>query len=309
MINENPILAVIMPVYNSQNTVYFSIRSVLNQSYKNFEFIIINDGSTDNSENIIKSFEDGRIKYYKIEHKGLSFALNYGISKTNAKYIARLDSDDLYLKDKLNKQMTYLVLNNEIDIIFSWSIFYNNSGLLRFWKSPSSDENIKEIFMYTNPINHSSVIFKKDIITKLKGYNEIYDYEDYDLWLRASKQSQFFCLQEYLVFSFLREDKFTKKYYKDLISFLTENIINNDNSSLKKRNDLLGRVEFFYGDILKCREMLLKGNILSNLLLLIYTFLPKFLLVIIRGKKLSLFFSIDICKIYYYKKILKQLLN
>lgn len=299
-----------MPVYNSQETVYCSIKSVLNQTYDNFEFIIVNDGSTDNSEDIILSFNDERIRYLKIDHKGRSYASNYGISKASSNYLARLDADDLYLKDKLNRQMTFLAEHPEIDILYCWSIFYNESNLLRFWKSPEYDIDIKDKLMYLNPINHSSVIFKKETITKLSGYKKDVEInEDYDLWIRCSNDSVFFCLQEYLVFSKLWDNTNKKKYDKDLVLLLKDNINSKTLSGSKISNDSFGRVECYYGSINEARKYLLKGNLTKNLFLIFYTFIPDIALNKIRGKRISLLFTLNIFKIIRYKRTLTKLLR
>lgn len=299
-----------MPVYNSEETVYFSIKSVLNQTYSNFDFIIVNDGSTDKTENIILSFKDERINYFKLEHKGRSSASNYGISKATGEYIARIDADDMFLSDKLTQQIQYLDLHPDVDIMYCWSIFYDNAGLLRFWKSPGSDLKIKEKLKYLNPINHSSVVCKRNIFQKLYGYNESLDInEDYELWLRASKHFRFYCLRKYMVFSLLREDNFKKKYNEDLVSLLTKNSADEHNINEKERNDLLGRVEYYFGNTEEARKRLLKGNIPANIKLLIYSFIPRAVLNVLRGKRLSLFLNFDIVYIYYFKNMLKKMLN
>jgi glycosyltransferase involved in cell wall biosynthesis len=306
----NPRISVIMPVYNSEETVYFSIKSVLNQTYSDFDFIIVNDGSTDKSENIILSFKDERIKYFKLDHKGRSSASNYGISKATGEYIARIDADDMFISDKLSKQMQYLDLHTEVDIMSSWSVFYENTGLLRFWKSPGSDLKIKEKLKYLNPINHSSVVCKRDIFLTLSGYDESLDInEDYDLWLRAGKHFRFYCLQEYRVFSLLKKDNFKKKYNKDLVSLLTRNILDDPGINEKERNDLLGRVEYYFGNTDEARKRLLKGNIPVNIKLLIYLFLPGAVLNVLRGKRLSLFMSTNLFNVSSFRNTLKQMLS
>lgn len=309
MINNCPRISVIMPVYNSQDTVYFSIRSVLNQTYSNLDFIIINDGSTDDSESVILSFKDTRIKYFKISHKGRSYASNYGISKAATEFIARIDADDLFVKEKLKSQMGFIKEHPEIDFIFSWSVFYNETDMLRFWKSPESDSDIKSKMMYLNPINHSSVIYKKDVILKLSGYNETLDInEDYDLWIRASKEYKFYCLQEYLVYSKLKDDLFKKKFDKELVLLLTKNINNIPGLERKERNDLLGRVEYYYGNPEEARKNLINGNITRNFKLLLYSYIPGLVLNKLRGKRFSLFLSKDFFRKYSFRNILKQML-
>ena len=296
-----------MPVFNAAETVRLSIKSVLNQTYCNYDFIIINDGSTDNSENVILSFNDSRIKYYKISHRGRSYASNYGLLHSNTDYIARIDSDDLFFKDKLMKQMDYLSNNPEVDILFTWSIFYKNSAFIRFWKSPEYDNEIKYKLKYLNPINHSSVIYKKNIITSLSGYDENIDInEDYELWLRASKTAVFHCLPEYLVFSKLKEKNVNREFNAGLVKVLYENTFTHNK---KETNDLLGRIEYYYGDVKKAYKLLLKGHIINNFYLLWCSILAGNSSGKIRGNKLSLFFSKDIFKSAYYRNILKSMIS
>jgi hypothetical protein len=207
-------------------------------------------------------------------------------------------------------QMQYLDLHPEVDIMSSGSVFYDNSGKLRFWKSPGSDLKIKEKLKYLNPINHSSVVCKRDIFLTLSGYDENLDInEDYDLWLRACKRFRFYCLQEYLVFSLLKEDNFKKKYNEDLVSLLTKNIADEHNINEKERNDLLGRVEYYFGNTDEARKRLLKGNISGNIKLLIYSFIPGAVLNVLRGKRLSLFMSTNLFTVSSFRNTLKQMLS
>ena len=112
-ISRNEKISIIIPTYNRGYTILKSIKSVLNQTYKNFEILIIDDGSNDNTKDLILNLEDSRIKYIKLKNnKGASFARNIGIQKASGKYISFLDSDDIYRQDKLEKQYTNLIMNN-----------------------------------------------------------------------------------------------------------------------------------------------------------------------------------------------------
>ena len=117
MNHNNPEISVIMPVYNGDKFLIKSIKSILNQTFKNFEFIIINDGSSDNSLKIIESFDDRRIKFFNnLENRGISFTLNKGLKVAKGKYIARQDQDDISLPDRLTLQLEYIRENN-IDLV------------------------------------------------------------------------------------------------------------------------------------------------------------------------------------------------
>ena len=113
-------ISVLMPVYNGSRFLHYSIKSILNQTYKDFEFIIISDGSTDNSEKIILSFKDERIKDFKCEHKGISNTLNFGLSKSSCDIIARMDADDISVPNRFEEQLNFLSHNPQYDVVSSW---------------------------------------------------------------------------------------------------------------------------------------------------------------------------------------------
>jgi glycosyltransferase involved in cell wall biosynthesis len=180
-----PIISIILSAYNGQEYISEAIKSTLNQSFANFELIIINDGSTDNTDLIINEFTDKRIKYYNIQNIGLSRALNFGISKSNGEFIARIDQDDLMLKNRLDFQLNYLIINPSVDLIGSSAIFKNGRDSF-IKKMPSSDLAIKFFSMFENPFIHSSVMIKRSILDTY-SYNDSNIYsppEDYDLWSR-----------------------------------------------------------------------------------------------------------------------------
>jgi len=99
-------ISIIMPAYNAQNTIKTSIESILRQNYNNYELIIIDDGSNDNTENVVKEFSDSRIKYFKLAtNMGVSNARNFGIEKATGEYIMFIDSDDIYLDGRIEKMV------------------------------------------------------------------------------------------------------------------------------------------------------------------------------------------------------------
>ncbi len=300
-----------MPVYNSGDTLRAAINSVLSQTYKDFDFIIVDDGSTDNSKEVITSFKDPRIKYYKISHSGRSYASNYGISKSETDFIARIDSDDIFFSNKLELQINYLNNNPNISVIFSHSVLFDDSLRLRYWKCPESNADIKYQLMYLNPINHSSVIFRKSIVTDVSGYSEEMDVnEDYDLWLRISKIAEFHCINEYLVFTRLKNNNDIKlKYNTELKEMLLQYLKSSDVNDSKEISDIKGRIEYYYGDLQKARLNLLNGHLLKNFKLLLMAFIPESLHRKYRGNKYSMLFSADMVRSEYYKRILKGMLN
>lgn len=199
--NLTPNISVILPVYNGALYLKESINSILNQTYTNFEFIILNDGSTDNSEEIILSYSDKRIKYYKHTNCGLAATLNLGLNLALGTYIARQDQDDISHKTRFEKQVDFLENNLEINLLGTRAkIFENNSSDVRFHKHATHPADLKFDLLFNNPFVHSSVMFKKTIIQNIGNY--ITDrnlYEDYNLWSRIAVNSSVANLSEVLV--------------------------------------------------------------------------------------------------------------
>lgn len=186
-----PKITVLMPVYNAEKFVSEAIESVLNQTFTDFEFLIINDASTDGSEQIISSYKDTRIRYYKNrKNQGVARTLNIGLKLAKGSYIARMDADDIFLLNKLEQQYEILKKDKNLVIICSHFDYVDERGnfLSSFKLAPSPEEIYYEL-QFRNCIGHPTVIFNKEIIlNEFKGYNEEYEVEDYDLWLRISKK-------------------------------------------------------------------------------------------------------------------------
>ena len=181
----NCLISVILPVYNSEKYVSDSIQSILNQTFTDFEFIIIDDCSTDNTWEIIQSFSDNRI--ITIQNKkniGNYPSRNIGMNKAKGRYIAVMDGDDIALSDRLMKQYCYLEENPEILAIGTQFDFI---GFDYIRDSPVSYEKICAGLLINNCFLHPSLLIRTEIIKQLNGYNEKYIYSsDYDLVCRIS---------------------------------------------------------------------------------------------------------------------------
>jgi glycosyltransferase involved in cell wall biosynthesis len=185
-------VTVLMPVYNGAEFLSETIDSILSQTFKDFEFLIINDGSTDDSEKIILSYNDPRIKYLKNDiNLGIIDTLNRGLDQITSKYIIRMDADDLALPNRLQVQVEYM--NNHPEIVLSGSGKINFSGKQNYKEKeviPIVNEEIlffKSIFNTSIP--HPSAILRNDVIQK---YNIRYDKayfgaEDKAMWLDMAK--------------------------------------------------------------------------------------------------------------------------
>lgn len=194
-----PEVTVLMSVYNGEQYLYEAIQSVLNQTFKNFEFLIIDDASNDSSAEIINCFNDNRIRYLRNpENLGLTLSLNKGILLSNGKYIARMDADDICLPTRLEKQLMFMNEHPECGVLGTW-FEYLPSG--RIAKPPIVHEEIYARLFKENVIAHSSAFIKRDILIDNQFfYNTDYKKaQDYELWSRLIEVTKFSNLPEILI--------------------------------------------------------------------------------------------------------------
>jgi glycosyltransferase involved in cell wall biosynthesis len=186
-----PKISVILPVFNAQTYLQESIESILSQTFTNFELIIINDGSTDQSLDIIQSYSDERIKLINQANAGLPISLNRAIAIAKGQYLARQDADDISLPSRLAEQAAYLDEHPACALLGSWAnILMDNSPTDRALQHPHLNGDIALKLLFFNCFVHSSVMIRKSALEKSGLYPEERDKfppEDYDLWLRISK--------------------------------------------------------------------------------------------------------------------------
>jgi len=223
--NKELLVSVIMPTYNREELVGRSIKSVLDQSYKNFEFIIINDCSTDNTEKIVEDYQkkDKRIKYLKNkDNLGIVKSLNNGLRIAQGEYIARVDDDDAWIDEKkLEKQIDFLNKHQEYVLIGTGSIAVFESKGLRIKNSkPEKDEDIRKKMLLNCPFLHPSVVFRKEAIDKIGFYDESLERaEDYDLWMRLGKIGKMFNLQEYSIESIVGASNVSHQKRREILVY------------------------------------------------------------------------------------------
>ena len=181
-----PKVSIIMSVYNGEKFLKESVDSILGQTFKDFEFIIIDDGSKDSSKSIIESYSDPRINLISRENKGLTPSLNEGLKLARGKYIARMDADDVATPWRLEKQVEFLDSNPEIGLCGSWAIIINEEGeKIGEYKLPTTKKRLKRVMFWHNPFIHPSIMFRKEIIQLVGFYNEKIKYaQDYEYWSR-----------------------------------------------------------------------------------------------------------------------------
>lgn len=198
---ERPMkISVLMSVFNADQYLRMAIESILNQTFSDFEFIIINDGSTDNTANILASYNDPRIVTATNEvNIGLTKSLNKGLDLAQGEYIARMDADDISMPNRLGKQVAFMDTHPEIGVCGSWArAFGDRDGLHML---PDDNNSIKCRMLFQNSLVHSSVIIRKSIIEKYNlAYDEQYSKaQDYALWLTCLQHTRLANIPDTLV--------------------------------------------------------------------------------------------------------------
>ncbi len=198
--NHAPPISVIMPVYNGEKYLKEAIESILNQTFRDFEFIIINDGSTDKTLEIIQSFADPRIRLINQENKGIICSLNKGIAESRGKYIARMDADDISLPERFEKQYKFLENNQEYGIIGATFLIINEGNQITGANAVLlKDEDLKKEIIIETTFGHGTVMMKKSILNVIEYYNpKALHAEDFDLWTRFAEKSKMANLPEAL---------------------------------------------------------------------------------------------------------------
>lgn len=214
MINE--LISIIMPTYNRLNTIGDAIDSVIEQSYKNWELIIIDDASTDNTAQLVKSYADNRIRYYKNNKNiGANSSRNRGISYAKGKYITFLDSDCKYKKNKLEEQID--TISYGYDMVFC-SFEYYKDGKCVIKPIPMEekdyyDKNLKKILPRNNIIDTSTIFAKRDVFTKVGTFDESMPrLQDYELAIRIVKNTKVKYMESALVENYFTENSISTNH-------------------------------------------------------------------------------------------------
>lgn len=199
-------VSIIIPTYNRVKMLERSIESVFAQSFTDWELIIIDDASSDETEEKMNelSSRELNVNYMripKIENKGISEYLNIGLRNSHGEYIARIDDDDYWChRDKLKMQVEFLDNNPEYVVVGGGVILVDENGneLFRYLKK-ETDEEIRRFALYSNPFTHATVMFRKDVALKLGGYRNMKHVEDMELWLRMGMVGKLYNFKEYFI--------------------------------------------------------------------------------------------------------------
>jgi len=291
-----PLVTVLMPVYNGEKYLSQAIDSVLNQTFTDYELLIVDDCSSDHSTNIIKTYVDKRIKLIINKRNiGQTKTLNKGIDLAMGRYIARIDQDDMYHKDKLLKQINMATKNN-YDVVGTWSYGINeNNNKIYKTEHPIDNSDIKKSMIISLPFTHSAILFKTNRLKEVNKYPEgIKMVMDYGLIVNlAIKGCSFANIPEYLTYiryhkkSSSSKNKYLMEYESFTIQKKTIHLVSNQNRTIYRSvllYRLLRLIRYLNMDFSRII------NILIRELKILYIFsLIKTLLLFINGDKRLLF--------------------
>lgn len=211
-----PIVTVLMPVYNSEIYLEEAIDSILNQTFKNFELLIICETPTDDTKSLLEHYEkiDCRIRIYYQERQGLVASLNNGCELARGKYLARMDADDISLSMRLERQVNFMESHPDIGICGTW-VKTIGDYKSRVWKYPIEDAKIRCSNFFNSSFAHPSVVIRSNLLPFLRGpYDTEYRHaEDYDLWVKCSQYTHFANLGEVLLL-YRRHSNNVSAYHK-----------------------------------------------------------------------------------------------
>ena len=211
MLNEEPTVSVVIPTYNREHLIGKSIQSVLDQTYKDFEIIVVDDGSSDNTKEVIKSFADARIRYVRHQqNKGGNAARNTGIELSRGEYIAFQDSDDEWLPEKLEKQMkVFGSALADVGVVYTryWKIENDEKIDTQFSWVKQKEGNIHKELLKGNFVTTSSMVVRKECFEKAGVFDErLPRAQEWELVIRFSKYYNFECIDEPLLISYCTPD-------------------------------------------------------------------------------------------------------
>jgi glycosyltransferase involved in cell wall biosynthesis len=215
---NHPLISVLLPVYNGAEYLTAAIESILSQTYRNFELIIINDGSHDDSAKIISQFGDSRIRAYLQNNQGLAASLNRAVQLAKGKYLARQDQDDFSLPQRFQRQVEFLESHEECGMVGTWAkILSENKTVPKLHSHPSENAVLKFELLFDNPFVHSSMMIRKVVFDRVGLYSTDrarQPPEDYELWSRVARKFEVANMPEVL------------HIYRDVPSSMSKGIVN-----------------------------------------------------------------------------------
>lgn len=248
-----PTVSVVIPTYNRAHLVGRAIQSVLNQTYQDFEIIVVDDGSTDNTEEVVKSFNDPRIRYIRHDqNRGGSAARNTGIKMARGEYIAFQDSDDEWLPEKLEKQMR--VFENapaEVGVVYTgfWRIEGDRRTYIPSDKISQKEGNIQGELLKGNFVTTQATVLKKECFEKAGMFDQrLPRFQDWELFIRISKYYEFKCIDEPLVISYFTPISISSNQRAQVEAYGL--ILEKHYQDIAKSRKLLARHQYAFGNLL-----------------------------------------------------------
>ncbi len=233
-------ISILFPVFNVEKYVKKSLESILLNIYKDFELVIINDGSKDHTHQIIKSYDDPRIKYFKKLNSGLIETLNYGLKKCSYSIIMRMDGDDIISSNKIENQLNYFKQSNSILTGTSGFLIDSLGNKIAPIDLPTEHNDILKAMLKMSPsFIHPSVMYYKDAVLKVGGYDSNFKHaEDFDLFLRLSKIGKISNMSERLIYLRKHENNISLLNAEEQIknTIISKDIYKHNNNSLVNKS-------------------------------------------------------------------------
>jgi len=282
------LVSVLIPTYNGERFINFSLRSILNQTHKELQILIIDDGSTDYTLENVSSIKDSRIELHTKAHTGLADSLNYGLSKVTAELIVRADQDDISLPNRIEEQYEFINANPKYGIVgtnfFSVDI---KDEVIQKVQYPRFHKHIVDQLPRKCCMSHGSILIRKDLMLAIGGYDsDLIAAEDWDLFLRLIGKTKFYNLQKYFVHKKLHNTNMSSTEEATRIS--EQVMLRYSNTIITESNDILRKSKAYFdigyhyyykGDFKKADEHFGKAivNNKTNLQFLRYYLSSKYL--------------------------------
>lgn len=304
-------ITVLLPTYDSAAIIQNSIQSILRQTMREFEFLILDDGSNDNTGAVVSKIRDSRIRYIPLKHHGLPGTLNIGLKLAAHDIIARMDAGDLSAPDRFEKQFALLSSAAENTIVASHYAIFRDT-CVQYVLHPAADHlSVRKRLALHPDFPHSGVMYRKTFIINNGGYRDV-PFEDYDLWLRIKNIAQFHIIEENLHFVEYTSNRISTKnvYQKAVHHYTLQEPYYNDLGTefgifgKTEQQEMHGWREYFYGNPLLARKIWMGPPILiigsyKILIACVFSILPEKYLMWIKESRLR--FRLDyIC--HYYSR-------
>lgn len=202
-----PLVSVVMSVFNDRRDVGRAVDSILGQTWRDFEFIVIDDGSNDGTDEVLAEYRDPRLRVVRQQNTGLTIALNRGLALARGQYVARMDGDDVSMPTRLEKQVAYLEANPACVLVGCWAqVFSSPAALLHRFAPPNDDLALRWGLLIDSLFCHSAAMMRRDALLAVHGYDETFRYaQDYDLFERLAQVGKLGVVPEVLVDYYLDE--------------------------------------------------------------------------------------------------------